>query len=71
MTPPFANSRKIGIKFSYEFPSKRKQAPPIKETKNQNTRVILTPNFLYMNPLIMFAGSSLIEDENVLMKMFP
>ena len=71
VTPAFEKSTKTGIKFSLEFPSISKQIPPKKETKNQNTRVVLSPIFFYMNPLIMIAGSSLIEDENVLRKIFP
>lgn len=71
VTPAFENRTKTGIKFSLEFPSISKQIPPKKETKNQNTRVVFNPIFLYMNPLIMIAGSSLIEDENVLRKIFP
>ena len=71
VTPAFEKSTKTGIKLSLEFPSISKHTPPRKETKNQNTRVVLSPIFLYMNPLIMIAGSSLIEDENVLRKIFP
>lgn len=71
VTPALENKTKTGIRFLYESPKIIKHKPPTKANENQMIRVNFIPIRLYMKPLRIIAGSSLIDDVNVLRKILP
>lgn len=70
VTPALENNTKIGIR-STLFPKNSSGKPPASDRENQNIKVNLIPNFLYIIPLTIMEGSSLIEEENVLRNTLP
>ncbi len=71
VTPALENKTKTGMRFLFESPKIIKHKPPTSDNENQIIRVNFIPILLYMKPLKMIAGSSLIDEVNVLRKILP